>query len=648
MGLRIFNSLILTLGCLLGSASALASGVDFRASIDQTEISTDESVSLKFTLKTEGSAASGTPQYDAPDFDLVNQFDSSYVESYYDNGKFGVKYSRDLTRVLRPKKVGSFSITGISVNVAGQTYTAPDITVNVTAGGVGTPPPRGYGGAGVGLRGAGKRPPSAANQVFLRAEVDKTNVFKGEQVIVSYYLYRRVRVFNIQVDKYPALNGFFREDLEMPVLGQRLPSEVTVLDGVQYERSLLTRYAAYPLKDGKLTVDQMRLRATYYGSRNAPGFGDEELDEAFQPFMNFFGQMNPMNATAASDPVTIEVEPLPESGKPANFSGGVGDFDVQSMVDRYEIKAGEAITLTLKIEGKGNVSAIEEPKPKWPAGVEVYDSKSRVKSGRGGAGEKIFEILLIPRTAGKLEIPGIELAYFDPKAKKYVSKTTLPVAVQVGEGVPGQQPPQSSQPTQPGAPQGPILSPILPPGAVSAISIPSGWLQRLPWIAALGFFGLCGWMASDRLRSKRRLQELAKEAQLRQESKSWQKLKEDARNAVSGASFKEVVDSYDRLTAAVYDSIDRVYKTGARALARTDLKEAVVSQGGLPDPSWRKLTELLDFAEMVRFASSAGAVSESTARSHLQKWVADAQAIEDAMIRSSSRIARSRAQESEA
>ena len=632
------------------AAHAAAGGVQFSATIDRSEISADESVSLKLSIKTEGTPSIGTPTYNAPDFDLINQFDSSYVESYYDNGHFGVRNTREITRVLHPQKTGMLNIGDVEVNVGGTRYKAPSLGVRVTSGGAGSLPPKNYGGAGSGLRGAGKKPPTSANQVFVRAEVDKTKVYKGEQVIVSYYLYRRVRVFNIQVDKYPTLGGFLREDLEMPVLGQRLPGEVVVLDGIQYERSLLTRYAVYPLKEEKLSVDPMQLRATYYAGgqqQHLPGFGSDDMEEAFQPFANFFQQMTPQTATSASDPVSIDVQPLPQEGKPSGFSGGVGQFDVQSVVDKYEVKAGEAVTLTVKVEGRGNLASIEEPKVQWPSGVEMYDTKGRSKPGKGGVGEKVFEILLIPRTPGRITLPGVEFAFFDPQSKKYVTKTSAPVDVNVMEGNGSNQLPPPTKSTDstparrddPNARGGvPGLQPLMPPtSGIAALANRGDAAGALPWVSVGGLLALGAWMLSDQFRRRRRKFDRQRETETRAESKSWQKLRTDAREIAGGTSFRAVTEMYERLTGAVYDSIDRIHSLGSRALPSSQLRTALVEERGLPEPSWKKLSELLDFAETVRFASNAGAISESQARSQLERWVTDGQAIEDALIRSSRR-----------
>ncbi|NDD92218.1 hypothetical protein EBZ37_09050, partial [bacterium] len=218
----------------------------FEVSVDRATVGKDESVALKFRVITDGVGSGEEPEFQAPDFDVVNQYSSVFVESYFENGKFGARNNRQYTKVLRPNREGDLTISGIQVKIGGKVLQHPPLKVRVGAGGQGTPPPPRYGGSGAGLRGAGKSAPGANLPFVIRSEVDHSQVYKGQQIVVSYYLYQRARAFNIQVDKYPVFDGFLREDLELPILGQRLTNrESVVLDGVSYERLLLARYAAY-------------------------------------------------------------------------------------------------------------------------------------------------------------------------------------------------------------------------------------------------------------------------------------------------------------------------------------------------------------------------------------------------------------------
>lgn len=614
-------------------AQAADDTISFTAEVDRTQITMDDSVSLKLSVKTEGNTRVTAPQFSAPDFEVINEYSNNMVESYYENGRFGMRNNQNLTKVLKPLKMGSLSISGIQLTAGGKPYTAPTIVVQVGAAGAGTPPPRGYGGGGVGLRGAGKH--SNAPSVLVRAEVDKDKAYKGEQIVVSYYLYQRVRVFNISVDKFPDLKGFLREDLEMPVLGPRLESERIVLDGVPYERALLMRYAIYPLQEGKLHIDPVALKYQYYAQPGG-GMGDDE-----DPFLKFFQQLAPRSANTRSEVMTVEVGPLPEAGKPQSFTGGVGDFSVTSAVDKYDVRANEAVTLTVKIEGRGNVAAVGEPKSKWPDNIELYDSKGTSKSGRGGVGQKTFEFLLIPRAAGQYTLPELEFSFFDPIKKEYVTRKTQSVSIHVGDPAPGSQA-VGTAPKKPGAdaqvqPGGPAVSaPAIPdeprylksPGESGTIGLSGRPVWRwLYWlcVAAFGvFIVIVGFDAFKRGRSNAR-DLFAARAKL--ESKSWDRLRAGAKAAGDGASWQEVTQSYETLSGVLFDAIDRKYKVGARGLPRSELKELLVDGQGLASDTWDRIGKLLEFAEMVRFATSAGAVSETVARGDLKKWVAEGESL---------------------
>ena len=632
--MRILRTFVLPLLILSLASSARAEDeANFTAKVDRPDITLDDSVTLKFNVQIEGSASIGRPDFSAPDFQVVNEYTGTFVESYYENGRFGMRNNQQFTKVLKPLKTGDFKIDRISVHVGKKIYTAEPIEIHVAAGGAGTPPPRGYGSGGVGLRGSGKVLKGSA--FFVRAEVDKQKVYKGEQIIVSYYLYMRSRTMNIEVVKYPVLGGFLREDLDMPVLQQRLDPESVVLDGVPYQRALLLRYAAYPLKEGKLPIDQMTLKANYYTSHNGNN-ADED------PFSQFFQQMVPRQAVVTSDPLTIDVSAVPADDKPIGYSGGVGDFKISASVDRFEVRAGEPVTVTLKVEGKGNLAAVEEPKLQLPQGVELYDSKGQTKNGHGGVGEKDFEFLLIPRIQGKLVVPPIEMSFFDPVKRTYVTRTSETFTVNVLEGAPGSNvasaPKNQGILSQPSTSSTPSVQDIRGPKGMS-MEAPAFSIRRnvLYWIyaAALLFFGLGAVsILVDQMRRKKQFDPGTERRAKREKNvKEWQRLRQNARIAQKEMPFQDVVATYERLTGLVYDALDGAYGLGARGLARGELRELLVENNQMPDQLWQRTSELLEFAETVRYASSVGAVSEITVRTDLEKWVKEGQALENDFLK---------------
>lgn len=625
----------------LAPLSAKAADPVFTAEVDRAEVGVDESVALTLSVQADSMSRAENLRFQAPDFDLLNEFNSSNMTSRYDSssGRIVTRVTQKVTKMLRPRKTGNLPIEGISIEIGGKKYTASDITVQVTSGGAGTAPPRGYGGSGVGLKGAGKQQSSL--RVLIRAEVDKDRLYKGQQVVVSYYLYRRIGIFNIEVSKFPELKGFLRDEMDMPVMGRRLESEQIVLDGVVYQRSLLARYAAYPLQEGKLTIDPLGIKYQYQSLD--PRFSDEE-----DPFFGLLNRMAPHSSSAASEVFPVEVLPLPKEGKPQSFSGGVGDFSLSTAVDKYEVKANEALTLTAKIEGRGNVSAITEPKAKWPDDVELYESKGQVKNSRGGVGEKIFEFLLIPRTPGKVVLPGLEFSFFDPNKKTYVTRTTDPIEINVLPGLANSQ--GAAQPNFSGqSPKSPQDNPEKPENQpeheneLSALKLPS--VHSLPlgkWLF-WGFVSLSvillGWMGVDtfgRYRSSRNAEKLkSDQARSRALASAWEDLRSKAakrgdRDPIGEAELKQ---AYDLLEDLVLETIDEAHAIGARSLSRAELQQILVGDKGIEPAVWQRVQQLLEHSEMVRFAGLANS-TEAPAKD-LKFWVNEAQSLIQAIRRRS-------------
>lgn len=629
--MRIAKLLSLFLISIVSSASA----VEFRAEADRGEIAQDESVSVKMVVEADGTVPIEAPTFSAPGFDEIQNYQGSFVQSYYDSnaGKFSAKFSRSFTYVLRPKDTGKLAIKDIRIKVDGREYSANPIQVVVTGGGGGTPPPRGYGGAGSGLRGAAKK--GRGTVLFLRTEVDKAKAYKGQQIVVNYYLYSRARNFNATADRYPSLNGFLKEELDIPVLTGRLEAQDVVLDGVAYRRVLIASFAAYPLKEGKLTVDPMEVKATYMAERDPRNgaAGGGMFDDEDDLFQQFFRQAQPQTETLRSESIAVEVSALPAVPKDLNYTGAVGDFEAVAAVDRTELKAHEAVTLTLKIEGSGNISNIETPKIPLPDGFELYEAKNQTK-GKAGIGEKIFEYLLIPRKTGDFTLPRIELGFFDPKKGAYARKTTDAIAIHVTPGDPGaeNQPPTRLDVAKEAA------SPVKDAKRIFDLS-PGEAADRLgermrgkgPWkavlLAVLGLIVVLAGLIRFRIRLRRALRGVGAEAREKsRRDREWSKVRRQAEEA-GRLPFNEILKGFDFLQAQLEEALSERFGITARGLTRDQLQEALVGEGRIAQNVWQRLSELLEFTETVRFASQAGAVSEERARNELRRWIAECESI---------------------
>src|SRR5262245_34545567 len=120
------------LACFVGALTASAETGKFTAHVDRTQVGLDDSVSLKLSYESQGDGGRvGTPNFQAPDFEVINEFTGSFVQSYYDSssGQFGTRNTQSLTKVLRPLKKGKLRIFGIQMTVDGRVLKAPDILV---------------------------------------------------------------------------------------------------------------------------------------------------------------------------------------------------------------------------------------------------------------------------------------------------------------------------------------------------------------------------------------------------------------------------------------------------------------------------------------------------------------------------------------
>jgi hypothetical protein len=180
-----------------------------------------------------------------------------------------------------------------------------------------------------------------------------------------------------------------------------------------------------PQRAGQLTINSGRATVKYRVARTARGRSI---------FDDFFDSYQSLDRELISSNATIDVKPLPAAGKPANFSNGVGSFTMQSSINRTELKANEAVTIKLTIQGNGNVRLFRTPQVRFPNDFEVYDpvetNNTRV-TANGVSGTRTIEYTAIPRFAGDFEIPPILFTYFDTQSGTYRTHQTPEYKLQV-------------------------------------------------------------------------------------------------------------------------------------------------------------------------------------------------------------------------
>lgn len=413
--------LVLALGFLpvIGNADVR---VSVRAEPDQ--LSQDESTSIVVKAEADGQMGELDIDFSAPDFDLINQYEGSTgFQTVYDNGRFSAKTTKSLIKVLRPRKSGTLIVDQIKVKVGGKIIDQPALRISVFGGGAGGQ------ATGQGLQ-EGRRSHGgqarSGKRYFLQTDVDKDKAYLGEQVIASYYLYFKPnsRISDPAITKFPEFDGWLREEMDIPARRGNMPIEQVSLNGEPWSRVLLARYALYPLKAGELAVDPMTVKIKVLVT------GQSQSDED-DPFGGIFQIPQFKDVVEIGNSIVFHAVDLPSQGKPSDFSGAVGQFSIEGMVDKNQVKAGDAITLTAKVEGRGNVTTIQKLGLGLPGDIEIFDTKGRILPPVAGLSTKVFEYVLVPKNEGQFNIGPLTLSFFNPKSGSYESKTveTIPITV---------------------------------------------------------------------------------------------------------------------------------------------------------------------------------------------------------------------------
>src|SRR5882757_5401631 len=153
------------------------------------------------------------------------------------------------------------------------------------------------------------------------------------------------------------------------------------------------------------------------------------------PFLqSLYNGIVPKEMTVASPPSPLKVLPLPTAGRPKDFSGAVGDFQVSSDISPTHAGAGDPLTLRLHVTGAGNFDRVDSTMFDHLDRWKTYPPKASFtkKDAVGYKGEKVFEHPLIAAQPGEQTIPGLELSYFNPNTRHYERAHTEPLKAMIG------------------------------------------------------------------------------------------------------------------------------------------------------------------------------------------------------------------------
>lgn len=360
---------------------SLSAQVSFRASVNQTQVTVGQRFAVEFKVNQNGD------DFKAPSFQgfQVLGGPNTSVSTYMDNS--GTRYTLSYSYVLRARKAGEYSIDPAFIKVEGKTYRTEPITIKVVE------------------RSEEQKQQKRSPEVFLRPLVSKSEVYQGEPIYARYRLYFRSEVGQYSFNEEPSFRGFYKQDIEQ----KRIDSEEEYIDGKRYVAADLRRWVMIPQDPGSYQPGMVDLQVpTMVNSGRRDIFG--------------FAITRRETVDCTEEFPRITVKPLPENGRPRNFSGAVGQYQLKASVSNRKIDTDGSLSLKIEIEGKGNIKLVELPQPDFPQAFEVFDPevKERISVGSYGMqGTKTVEYLLVPRYAGTYKIGPIRFNYFDPKTGRY-------------------------------------------------------------------------------------------------------------------------------------------------------------------------------------------------------------------------------------
>lgn len=380
--------------------------------ICKKQVSVGEQFQVSYELNGDGKDFK-TPNF--TNFEIIGgPFTSTSSSVQIINGSVSRTNTQTFSFHLRAIKEGVFTIPSASVTVDKKKITSEPCEINVIASASGS---SSYNGATNNTNISKSN--TTAKEVFLKATPNKKKVYQGEQILLTYNIYYTIPISQLSVSKSPSYSGFWTKDITEN--DGSLQQSSTVIDGQQYNVATIQEIVLFPQKTGNLIIDPLDLTCL------AQIRQQRKRTQGYDPFEDFFGDIMGTSYTNVrkdikSQPITIEVEPLPTANKPESFQGAVGQFTFTSKIDKSELKVNEAFTLTLTVSGKGNIELLELPKPVFPPDFEVYDPKisTTVKNNALGIyGSKKGEYIIIPRVSGDFTLDDIEFSYFNPSLKKY-------------------------------------------------------------------------------------------------------------------------------------------------------------------------------------------------------------------------------------
>jgi len=381
-------------------------------------------------------------QFTAPSFEgfdvMGGPFTSSSSSVQIVNGSVNRSVKNTYTFALQASQEGTFRIGSASLTVKGNKITSQPIEIKVVPddGSYSAPSGGGNNRQQQGQTQNTNDPQVSGKDLFLKVIPSKKTVYVGEQVVLTYKLYTKVPISSLSVEKVPSYAGFWTKDIT-DNNGGTLHQSSEYINGTEYTTAEIQRVIIVPQRAGNLNLDPMTIGCV---AQIRTQSNNRQSNDPFDIFFNdpFFNRnITNVHKELSSNTLSIDVKSLPDNGKPASFAGAVGNYNFKSDIDKTQLKANEAFTLTLTVSGTGNIELLKLPEPVFPPDFEVYDPKivtSTNNTVNGMSGTKKAEYLVIPRRAGSFDISPVEFSFFNVSNNSYSTLTSEAYSIEVEKG----------------------------------------------------------------------------------------------------------------------------------------------------------------------------------------------------------------------
>ena len=418
--MRRFYSILLTLFAVTITATAqkLVAGAP-------SHVSVGEQFRLTYTINTQDVDNFRAGNF--PDAFEVLMGPSTSRQSSFQmvNGHTTSSSSITFTYIVCANKNGTFTIPPAQIRCDGKVVKSNSVKINVSGRQQAQ-----RGGGGGGYDGEPQMRPSGSHisgsDLFIKVSANKQRVHEQEPILLTYKVYTLVQLTRLD-GKMPDLKGFHTQEVQLP---QQKSFKVETYNGRPYRTVTWSQYVMFPQMTGKLEIPSITFDGTVV-------MQNRDIDP-FEAFFNGGSGYVEMKKKIKAPGITIQVDPLPN--RPADFSGGVGKFNISAQLTPASIKTNDAVTLRVIVSGVGNLKLIKEPVVVFPKDFDRYDAKVTDKTkltANGVEGSMIYDFIAVPRNAGKYEIPPVKFVYYDTSTNKYATIESKGFTLNVAQGAKG-------------------------------------------------------------------------------------------------------------------------------------------------------------------------------------------------------------------